>query len=194
MKYDIEKLADILNVFFKNGQELTKLRICKLLYFIDKLHLQKYGRFVLEDKYHNLPLGQIPSLTLDILNDFFEPSITFRGKPVKSSNDLLKEYFVSSKHKDKYLKMTPKKDFSFNSLSASEIAVINEVLKKIGKYSTGHLLNLAHNEATSKKTPVPQQINRELFLDDLSESEKRLINELMMIDEADDALTDCLNR
>jgi uncharacterized phage-associated protein len=194
MKYDIEKLADILYVFSKNGQHLTKLRICKFLYFIDKLHLQKYGRFVLGDRYHSLQFGQIPSLTLDILNDFFDPEITFRGKPIKSNPHLLKDYFIRGKYKNKYPSLILNKEFNFKSLSDSEIGIINEVLKKFGKYTDAFLVNLSHKEATWQKTPVPQQINPELFLDDLPEDEKKRIAELMIIDEADDTLVDSLNR
>ena len=35
MSYDIEKLIDILTIFSKNHQDLTKLRITKLSYYID---------------------------------------------------------------------------------------------------------------------------------------------------------------
>jgi len=194
MKYDIERLADILYILSKNKQHLTKLRICKLLYFIDKFHLQKYGRFVLGDIYHSLQFGQIPSLTLNILNDFFGPEITFRGKPIKSNPNLLKDYFIQGKYQNKYPALILNKEFNFKSLSDSEVEIISQVLKKFGRYSDASLVNLSHKEATWQKTPVPQQINPELFLDDLPEDEKKRIAELMTIDEADDSLVDCLNR
>jgi uncharacterized phage-associated protein len=194
MKYDIEKLADILYLFAKKKQPLTKLRICKLLYFIDKVHLQKYGRFVLGDRYHSLPLGPVPSLTLDLLDDFFIPEIMFRGKPIKRSQNLLKGLFTRGKSLNKYPQLILAKEFNFESLSESEKEVIELVINKYGNYTDGSLVNISHKESPSKNTPVPDQIAPELFLDDLPEDEKRSIAELLAIDKENDLLVTCLNR
>ncbi len=194
MRYDIEKLADILYLFAKKKQHLTKLRICKLLYFVDKVHLQKYGRFVLGDRYNSLPLGPVPSSTLDILDDFFLPEILFRGKPIKGAHNLLKDFFVRGRYLNKYPQLILAKEFSFESLSESEKEVIELVINKYGNYTDGSLVNITHKEAPSKNTPVPQQIAPELFLDDLPDDEKRSIVELLAIDEENDLLVACINR
>jgi len=49
-KYDVEKFANAVAYFASiNIPDLTKLKISKLLFFVDKLHLQRYGRPVTGD-------------------------------------------------------------------------------------------------------------------------------------------------
>ncbi|HPW19068.1 MAG TPA: Panacea domain-containing protein [Candidatus Aminicenantes bacterium] len=194
MKYEIEKLTDILFLFSKKKQHLTKLRICKLLYFADKLHLQRYGRFILGDRYHSLPLGPVPSQTLDLLDDFFSPEILFRGKPLKRAKNPLSDFFAKGMFLSNYPELILKKDYSFKSLSESEKEVIEIVLDKYGRLADGTLVNISHGESPSKNTPVPQQIPPERFLDGLPEEKKRGIAELIALDAENDLVVSCLSR
>lgn len=192
MRYDIEKLIDILVILAKGSQELTKLRINKLLYFIDKYHLWKYGRFVLNDKYYRLPLGPIPSRTFNLIDNFFEPRIVFRGR--KIDKNPLEEYFEASKNRSGYDTLKLKKEVNFGSLSDSEIEIIDYVLKTYGRQSTGQLVNISHRERTWRDTVQPNEIDYELFLDGMPEDKKEMIKVLMKSDAESDFLNYCLNK
>ena len=48
-------------------QETTFHRIVKLLYFADKLHLERYGRFITGDRYIAMEYGPVPSNVYDML-------------------------------------------------------------------------------------------------------------------------------
>jgi uncharacterized phage-associated protein len=61
-------LAAITFLASKNIPELTKYKLCKLLFLADKYHLVTYGRIITGDKYCAVPHGPIPSRTLNLLN------------------------------------------------------------------------------------------------------------------------------
>ena len=191
MQYDIEKLIDILVILAKNNQPLTKLRISKLLYFIDKNHLRKYGRFVLNDRYHRLPLGPIPSITLNYINDFFKPTVRIAGR--KIGKNPLENYFSAAKWRN-YDVLKLKKDINFGSLSESEVEVVGYIIGKYGNVSTSTLVNISHNEKTWKETSEPNEIEPKLFLDGLQEEKKKAIENLMEIDYENDCTNTILNK
>lgn len=192
MQYDIEKLIDILVIFAKNEQELTKLRINKLLYFVDKCHLWKYGRFVLNDRYYRLPYGPIPSFTLNIINDFFLPEFRISGKRIGKSP--LEDHFEPTKNRKGHDVLKLKKEANFGSLSDSEIDIINYVLNKFGKRSITQLVNISHKDKTWKNTTEPNEIDYELFLDGLSEERKKMIRDMMEMDDENDKVNAVLNK
>jgi len=190
MQYDIEKLIDILVLFAKNKQQLNKLRINKLLYFIDKYHIRKYGRFVLNDRYNRLPLGPIPSLTLNYINDFFKPTVRISGK--KIGRNPLEEYFSAAKWRN-YDVLKLKKDVNLNSLSDSELEAVDYIIKKYGNYSVSRLVNISHNDKTWKETSEPKEIDPELFLENIPEEKKEAIKKLWEIDQENDSIHSLLN-
>jgi len=178
MSYDIEKLIDIFTILSQNKQELDKLRISKLLYFIDKEHLRKYGRVVLGDRYYRMDYGPAPGLTLDLLNELFDPEFDFYVKDKKINKNILSSYLeVVGPYR---LKL--KKTSNFDALSISEIEVIDKVLKELGLLKTGDLIELSHKDATWKKTKENKEIDYCLFLDGLPDDEKELIKGLIKID------------
>lgn len=191
MQYDIEKLIDILILLVKNKQQLSKLRITKLLYFIDKYHLRKYGRFVLNDRYYRLQYGPIPSLTLNLINEFFSPEIRFSGKKIERNP--LKKYFFATKYRN-YDMLKLKKEVNFNSLSDSELEIIDMVIQGFGKMPTSELVNISHKDKTWKEDSGSNEINPELFLDGLSGEKKEIIKKIMEIDLESDCMNAVLNK
>lgn len=178
MSYDIEKLIDIFTIFSKNKQELDKLRIAKLLYFIDKSHLRKYGKVVLGDKYYRMDHGPAPSLTLDLLNELFDPEFDFYVTDKKIKKNILSDYLeVIGPYQ---LKL--KKPSDFEALSISEVEVISGVLKNLGSLNTGELIELSHKDVTWGKTKENKEIDYCLFLEGLPDDKKKLIKGLLKID------------
>ena len=188
MSYDVEKLIDILTIFSKNNQDLTKLRIGKLLYFIDKYHLQKYGNIVLNDRYFKLANGPVPTLTLDLLNEMFDPERQYIVDDEKIDKKYLSEYLkVAGKYRLKLLK-----ESSFESLSLSELEIIKEVLGIYGHMDTGEIVKESHKDATWLKTNKPEEIDYCLFLEDMPEDKKKIIKNLMLIDKENEFFTNDL--
>ena len=67
--FDFERTqAAITYLASKDLPELTKYKICKLLFLADKYHLVRYGRVITGDRYCAIPHGPVPSRILNLLN------------------------------------------------------------------------------------------------------------------------------
>lgn len=188
MSYDIEKLIDILTIFSRNHLDLTKLRIAKLSYFIDKYHLQKYGSVILNDRYYRLPKGPIPSLTLNLLNEFFDPEWEYIVDDKKVNKIYLSEYLEAT---GRY-RLKLKKESNFGSLSQSELEIIEEVIKTYGHLDTRELVEESHKDATWLETEEPNEIDYCLFLEGMPEDKKKIIEGLLLIDKENEIFANVL--
>lgn len=187
MSYNLKKLIDILTILAKNKQELTKLRINKFLFFIDKYHLQKYGKLVLNDRYISLKLGPVAELTNNILSDFVESE-----KLMPAESNMLAEYFSAGKSFRGYDLLKLKKESDLKSLSKSEIDAIEEVLGKFKNIRTSELVDLTHKEEAWLKTEQTNEIDYKLFLADLPEDKREFLSEIIDIDEEHNAFMNIL--
>lgn len=160
---DYQKLIACLTYFAQHCPDLTKLKAVKLLYFLDKNHLLKYGRPVLGDNYVRMGYGPVPSMTLDIINEIIDVNQS-KIRMLDSEN---KEYF------DQYLKIKPSKypvlsavnDPDMTILSKTEIEALNETVKLYGRYAASTLVNKSHDDATCKKTELNHYIDYKLFFE-----------------------------
>ena len=185
MSYDINRIVDILAFLAKNDQDLTKLRINKLLFLIDKLHLRKYGRLVLGDVHLKLPLGPVAQITNNIISDFIENEDSYSGG--------LKECFKVNR-KRKYENIILMHDCNFESLSESEIETIKEVLAKYGKLPTSKLVDITHKDIAWVNTDNLQEIDYSLFLIDLPDEKRKIIEQLIELDKENDLVFSELTR
>lgn len=48
------------------------------------------SKVVLNDRYHRLNLGPFPSLTFDLLNEFFDPEFLSFGRSIKGEKSKLR--------------------------------------------------------------------------------------------------------
>lgn len=55
----------ILHFINKNGGSIDLLKLMKLIWMSDRIHLNKYGRLISQDSYYALPLGPVPSNIYD---------------------------------------------------------------------------------------------------------------------------------
>jgi uncharacterized phage-associated protein len=186
--YEIEKLIDILTIFSNHNQDLTKMRISKLLYFIDKYHLQKYGQVVLDDRYYRLPKGPIPGLTLNLLNEFFDPEFEYAIADNRINKIYLSEYLKATGS----YRLKMKKAGNFAALSESEVEIINKVLEDYGTLSTNDLVDESHKDASWLMTDAPNEIDYCLFLEGMPEDKKKLVEGLLAIDKENQILSSIL--
>ena len=110
----------------KLGQ-VTKLKLVKLLYIADRDHFLQHGTPITGDKQYALPLGPVPSRTLDMLNGQIPES----------------EECYRRVHQDDYT-FTVKEEATVDLLSESELAVLDAVLKEHGNKSSSALVKETH--------------------------------------------------
>lgn len=178
-RFDPEKLVHTLAFFAKNGAEhLDTMKAAKLLYFADKLHLQKYGRPILGDDYYCMKHGPIPTLALNIIQS------AIAANEAADGSELMAEYFDVDKS-GKYPELVAKKDPDLDGFSDSDIEVLTEVAGKYGRLTAWDLRELAHEQPEVKaadarrladgRGSVPMPF--ESFLDATNESMLELLRE-----------------
>lgn len=75
----------------KNGGQINRLKLIKLIWLSDRLHLNRYGRLILNDKYMALPHGPAASNTLNLSQnrtdsyDVARHNILSKGRSTKDS-------------------------------------------------------------------------------------------------------------
>ncbi len=147
---DTFKVVSALGYLASNVPELTKLKACKMLFFADKEHLLKYGRFITQDIYHKLDLGPVPSFTLNLIN--------MPSEILTEEDQLhLNKYITFSD--DKFRVITCRKNPDLEQLSDSEIEVLDQVIDKYGRFNAGELIEETHKEHFWNRTPMYQEID-----------------------------------
>lgn len=159
-KFDSKRtVSAIAYLASKRLPDLTKYRICKLLFFADKLHLVRYGRPITGDDYFALDWGPVPSTTLDALNDEHPLAIKLAA--------LLKKH--EAKHPIFALRFGAKVDMRY--LSKSDRKVLDQIVHDYGHKSFDDLYNLTHatpayTKAWERRVGKRSRMNFEDFFED----------------------------
>ncbi|MDM8558842.1 Panacea domain-containing protein [Candidatus Parabeggiatoa sp. HSG14] len=105
-----------------------------MMYFADKLHLEKYGRFICGDNYVAMKHGPVPSSTYDLLkivrDETLKDNLTHRAFTVQ----------------DKFL-VKPLRTANLDYFSESDLECLDNTIKKYGHLSFNLLTDLSHDKA-----------------------------------------------
>jgi len=143
MNIPIPKLKAILLYFGTNTDVkfLGKVKLMKLFYFLDFLHIKKYGAPVTYDNYINLEHGPIPSTIKnlvdtaddDIDNSILSDTIKF-DRPERGDIHRIIPLRKFTKNDEKYF--TP-----------TELDVLSNVCQRFGNKNTKYIEDASHKEA-----------------------------------------------
>jgi uncharacterized phage-associated protein len=162
-EFDFEKFVNLVVYLAKQASDFDILKATKLLYFIDKHHLIRYGRPITGDVYYQLDYGPVPSLSYDLLKQMDD------DVPVDISASPDKQRLLESLEVDeaqRYPIYRAKKEPDLNCFSRVELDSIRCVVKELGDYSSVDLMNLSHKDATYRKTRPKSRIDYRLFFED----------------------------
>jgi len=112
-------------LFFANKDQnrtINRLKLIKLLWLSDRLHLNTHGRVILKDSYVAMPHGPVPSYTVNF------------------SRQNLPEYFSNPNQYD--IKADAVADERF--FSKSDLEVMTTIWEKFGDFSNFQLRDLSH--------------------------------------------------
>src|SRR5229473_2927158 len=131
-EFNLDKLIHAIAFFCAKGiQDLTKLKVAKLLYFADKKHLLEHGEPILGDTYFCMQFGPVPSFALNEMNEAINRS--------EVSSDDASDYSLMSKvlrvrrgFFQHYPRFEAKQPFDRNVFAASELAALNQVADQYG--------------------------------------------------------------
>jgi uncharacterized phage-associated protein len=167
-------IAAVTYLVWKRPPEITKWKICKLLYLADKLHLVRYGRPISGDVYYALPWGPVPSYTLDALDDENELAMELRAN--------LEEVANSFRYPQYALKRAAGEP-SFEALSESDRKILDEVLRRFGGMSFKTLSgevdrSAAYRKAWRRRTGDRSLMRFEDFFEDEPTARREFLEEL----------------
>jgi len=162
--FDIKKVANAL-IFFLDKQVsfLTKTKFIKMMFFVDMLHLEKYGRSVFADSYIKLPKGPIPSLTLNTINAAAE------GCDNEDTEELVREFskYISvqckpnEKHGGNMTFFIKESEFDERIFSRSEIESLNRVADSFINFDVDSIIEATHETEGFKNAVMKGVISEE---------------------------------
>lgn len=121
-------------ILYKEDQQtMSILKLMKLLYFVDRLSLEKYGEPVSFDNMCAMPHGMVLSNTLNLSNG-----------TVKSLG-YWDEWIGDKENHNVSLNKDVKNIDEFDELSIADMELVDEVYSKYGKYGGFELADMHHN-------------------------------------------------
>ncbi len=134
--FDPEKAVEVILYIANRVADTGFHRISKILYFSDRDHLAKYGRFICGDSYVAMKHGPVPSGTYDILKH-----VRGDGLPC------LVPHAAESFSVENGNRVIPLKDADLGVLSDSERECLDAAITKYGKMPFKKLTELSHDRA-----------------------------------------------
>lgn len=136
--FDIDKAIEVVAYFVEQGVR-EMYTIMKMVYVADKLHLERYGRFIAGDSYAAMKEGPVPSNTYNMIKHVRGDS--GYGQFARASELLSYEadHIVGVK-----------RAVAFDELSASDLACLEEVVsiyRRVGKWA---VRDMSHDTAWTR--------------------------------------------
>jgi uncharacterized phage-associated protein len=135
-KLDEKKYKNAI-VFFaqkiQNGT-LGKLKLMKLLYYLDFDFFEKYGKSVTGDEYLRFENGPVPRMAEKLIKEM-------NGKEIKVTNRKIKEGLNDQQH------IEALENFDINLFTKEELIMLEEIASKWEKFSGSEMKTATHGEA-----------------------------------------------
>jgi len=127
-----------------NNAHLGKVKLMKLLYYLDFDHFEKYGTPVTGDAYYHKAAGPLPSQGDAILQEMKEKGII--EVQVERIADFIKYKYIS------------KAAYNPNIFVSSEREMLQEVAEKWKYHSKAEIIEASHGEAPWVATRIDEAI------------------------------------
>jgi len=131
---DINKLSGIIHYIAKYVDSLYKVKLMKILWYIDSLSFKTYNKAMSGLVYQHFPLGAVPIAHSEIIK---LPSINV----LEEENPEYTAY-----------KILPNPDFHLYDFTFDELDILQNVIKKFKNFSTQQIVSYMHEENAYKFT------------------------------------------
>lgn len=136
--------------------------ILKVLYFADKAHLSRYGRFITGDVYVAMRHGPVPSGAYDIIKQA-------RGDGWAALPEPVEQAFQVERNS-----VRPLRPANMRLLSASDVECLDEAIVQYGNLSFSKLRAISHKEPAYQASDENDRIPVEAIAATLPDSEALL--------------------
>ena len=117
----------------QNGT-LGKLKMMKLLYYLDFDFFEKYGRSITGDQYLRFEMGPVPRMAKKVLDGM-------KDKEIKIVKKKVAEGYNDQEH------IEALKDFDVNVFTKEELLMLEDVANKWEKFTGSEMKSASHGEA-----------------------------------------------
>ena len=150
-----EKLIHAMVFFIKKTKHCYKLKLFKLLYFLDFEHFKRTGRSVTGLEYFAWKMGPVPNKLYDKIKSPDELKKFFTFVPER--------YFDSDFKNDKVIRLNPKINFDKSLFSKREFFIMDRLVHLYENLKSKDMTKISHNRRgpwykVFRKENKPQQI------------------------------------
>jgi uncharacterized phage-associated protein len=179
MKIALPKLKAIL-LYFGNNTDikfLGKVKLMKLFYFLDFMHIKKYGSPVTYDTYVNLEHGPVPSTIKNLVDTATED---IDSSVLADTISCQWENLDEDKH---MCRIKPRREFTKTDekyFSHSELEILKKVCERFGDKNAKFIEDASHKESAWLETQLLQEIPYALAVNDSDSQVSQEEIELLM--------------
>lgn len=142
---DVQLIKDLIYYISKKCNNLYKVKLMKLLWYIDNLYYNQYGKAMTGLVYTHQKMGALPIGNEEIMK--FN-CIKVEEIINENSDDVLVGYHIK-----------PNEDYEFKGLKKDQKKIVDEVLKKFENYTTKNIVEYMHEEKAYKDTKYNEIID-----------------------------------
>lgn len=139
MEFNLKKWVQLINYFAQLEKEknnkpyIDKLKVLKLAWISDRLHLRRYWKLIIGDTYFAMQMWPVASWIKNICE---QNNNYLSSKAINYISEYLQKFLF---------KIRSVKETDFSQFSDSNIEVINEVFEKLWSNNSSKLINFTHN-------------------------------------------------
>ena len=133
-----EKMIQAMIFFIKKTRHCYKLKLFKLLYFLDFRHFKQTGRSVTGLEYFAWPMGPVPRELCEKLKNQAELKDFFKFIP--------ESYFDSDFSNDKAVRIVPKAPFDKTLFSKRELRIMKELADIYRSLKSKDMTAISHDK------------------------------------------------
>jgi len=161
MKLPLSKLKATLLYFCQNTdpENMGKVKLMKLFYFLDFIHTRRYGIPITFDSYVNLDHGPIPSTIKNIVDEL---SCDSGKSAIMDTVTLNVRHIGDGKTQHQIVRNRDLQQLDLDMFSGNELDILKEICEKYKSSTGADVEEISHNEAPWKKTkyldPIPYEL------------------------------------
>ncbi len=159
--FDIEKAIEV--IVYTSHKKRDLFHIVKILYFADKVHLEKYGRLITGDRYIAMKDGPVPSGAYDIIK-------SVRGDGISKIDAQPERAFKV----EDWTNIIPLREPNTDYLSESDIEALDKAIADYGKMDFGKLRKIVHKEKAYKQASQNSDISLKSIIQSLANADMLL--------------------
>jgi uncharacterized phage-associated protein len=140
-QFNLDKGLETVLYIIQNGTQPTFHHISKVIYFADKIHLEKYGRFICGDRYVAMKHGPVPGGVYDLLKIARGDRFIF-SLPSELIEKTKRAFNVQGRYG-----VNRVRDAHIEYFSDSDTECLNIAIQKYGNLSFRQLTDVSHDQA-----------------------------------------------